>query len=77
MTRNLLEEIYGRGYEPPGPGGDPNSLGYVLHGPAAPVDTTNILNAMSSQQAAKEREPYEALVRLFMTAAAPWASAPL
>lgn len=41
----LLMETYGQGYEAPGPMGDPNSLGYALHGPAHAV-TTQEVNAL-------------------------------
>ncbi len=66
-----------KNYEPPGPAGDPNSLGYALQGPAAPVDTSNVLGAMGVQQTAKEHEGPEAMARLLMTLGlAPLGSAP-
>ncbi len=60
---------YGHGYEPAGPGGDPNSLGYAIQGPAAPVDTANVMSALAARQAASEREGPEAAARLAMTLA--------
>ena len=60
----LLAEIYGQGYEAPGPAGDLNSLGYALQGPAPATTTADTSALMGTRQAAQEQEPYEALVRL-------------
>ncbi len=70
---NALMLAYGHGYEPAGPAGDPNSLGYSLQGPAAPTDTSNVLGAMDAQRVAKQRELAQSFTNIATTAAVPYA----
>ena len=55
---------YGEGYRNP-----------LMDGDSVDFSTANVLAGMNARQAAKDREPYEALTRLFTTAMAPMAGA--
>ena len=84
-VEDILREVYGEGYEPqampfgerplpqgydpPGPAGDPNSLGYAMHGPVPTLSTANHLNLMRAAAEEEAKRVPTAISNLAVTGA--------